>query len=71
MNVAVERAVENTQKEERAKAEEEKKQLVEKAKAEKRESARNLLAAGVNVEVVAESLNLSIEEINEIKKKVQ
>lgn len=43
----------------------------EKADAEKRESARNLLSAGVDAEVVAKSLSLSIEEINEIKKKIQ
>ena len=43
----------------------------EKAKAEKIESAKNLVRAGISVEIVASSLGLSVEEINEIKKKVQ
>lgn len=46
-------------------------ELRAKAEAEKVKSAKNLLAAGVNVEVVASSLGLSIDEINAIKKKIQ
>jgi len=57
--------------EERAKAEKEKAELKAKADAEKRESAKNLLIAGVDAEVVVKSLSLSVEEINEIKKKIQ
>ena len=45
----------------------------ERAKAmdEKRESAKNLLIAGVDAEVVAKSLNLSLEEVDKIKKMIQ
>jgi predicted transposase/invertase (TIGR01784 family) len=55
----------------RAKAEAKEAELRAKAEAEKVKSAKNLLAAGVNVEVVASSLGLSIDEINAIKKKIQ
>ena len=42
-----------------------------KADAEKRESAKSLLTAGVDTGVIAKSLGLSVDEINEIKKKIQ
>ena len=42
-----------------------------KADAEKRESAVKLFKMGLSVEQVAEALSLSVEEINEIKKKIQ
>ena len=42
-----------------------------KADAEKRESTVKLFKMGLSVEQVAEALSLSIEEINEIKKKIQ
>lgn len=51
---------------EREKAEKEKKKLLEKAKAEKIESARNLLRAGISAEIVASSLGLSLEEIRKL-----
>ena len=38
----------------------------EKAKAEKIESAKNLLKAGISVEIIASSLGLSLEEIKEL-----
>ena len=67
----------NARKEEREKAEKEKKQLVEKAKAEKKqleekakaekiESAKNLLKAGISVEIVANSLGFSPEEVRKL-----
>jgi len=60
-------AVENAVNKERAKAEKEKKQLIEKAEAEKKaekiESAKSLLKAGIPVEIVANSLGLSLEEV--------
>ena len=42
-----------------------------KADAEKRESAMRFLKMGLTAEQVAEGSGLSIEEINEIKKKIQ
>ena len=54
------------EKRERVRAERREKQLVEKAKAEKIESAKNLLKAGISVEIVADSLGLSIEEIQKL-----
>jgi hypothetical protein len=47
-NVAVEQAVKNTQKEERARAAKREKQLVEKAEAEKIESAKKMLSDGLS-----------------------
>ena len=38
----------------------------EKAKAEKIESAKNLLKAGISAEIIASSLGLSLEEIKEL-----
>ena len=55
---------EKKQLEEKVKAE--KKQLEEKAKAEKIESAKNLLKAGISVEIVANSLGLSPEEVRKL-----
>ena len=43
----------------------------EKAKAEKIESAMRLLAMGLSVDQISKALGFSIEEVNEIKKKVQ
>ena len=42
-----------------------------KADAEKRESARKTLVDGLSIEMVSNYSGLSIEEINEIKKKIQ
>ena len=42
-----------------------------KADAEKRESARKMLVDGLSIEMVSRYFGLSIEEINEIKKKIQ
>ncbi len=47
------------------------KKAEEKADAEKRESAKKLLAMGLSVDQISKALSLSIEEINEIKKKIQ
>ena len=62
---------EKREQELKAKAEKEKAELKAKSDAEKRESVRNLLSAGISAEVIAKSLNLSLDEVNEIKKKVQ
>ena len=53
------------------KAEEEKAELKAKAYAEKRESAMRFLKMGLSVKQVAEGSGLSLDEINEIKKKMQ
>ncbi len=65
-NVAVEQAVKNTQKEERAKAAKREKQLVEKAKAEKIESAKKMLSKGLSIEDISDFTGLSVEEIEEL-----
>lgn len=65
-NVAVEQAVENTQKEERAKAEKREKELIEKAKAEKIESAKTALSMGLSVDQVSKITGLSVEEIKKL-----
>jgi predicted transposase/invertase (TIGR01784 family) len=66
-NVAIQKAI----KGERAKAEKRERELKAKAKAEKRESAKSLLAMGLSVDQIIKALGFSVEEINEIKKKVQ
>ena len=38
-----------------------------KAEAEKRESAKNLLIAGVDAEIIVKSLSLSVEEVESLK----
>ena len=53
------------------KAEAEKKQLKEKAEAEKKEQAKKMLTDGISAEIAAKYSGLSVEEINEIKIKVQ
>ena len=58
-------------KEEQDKAEKREQELEAKANAEKRESAVKLFKMGLSVEQVAEALSLSIEEVNQIKKKIQ
>lgn len=42
-----------------------------KAEAEKQESVRKMLADGLPIEIISKYLGLTVEEINEIKKKVQ
>ena len=76
-------AVENARKEgkaegeklgaerERAKAEKEKAELQAKADEEKRESAVKMISDGLPAELVAKYSGLSIEEISEIRKKIQ
>ena len=42
-----------------------------KANAEKRESVKKMLLKGLDVSDIADIIGISIEEINEIKKKIQ
>ena len=53
------------------KAEKREQELKAKADAEKRESAKTALSMGLSVEQVAKITGFSLDEINEIKKKVQ
>lgn len=64
--MAVEQAVKNTQKEERARAAKREKQLVEKAEAEKIESAKKMLSDGLSEELVSKYSGLSLEEIKKL-----
>lgn len=74
MTNAVKKAEAKAEKEKeelKAKAEKEKEELKARADAEKRESARKMLLKGMKASDIADIIGLSIEEINEIKKKVQ
>ena len=58
-------------KEEQDKAEKREQELEAKANAEKRESAKKMLSKGLSVEDISDFTGLSIEEVNQIKKKIQ
>ena len=55
----------------RAEAEKEKAELKAEAEKEKRETASKMLADGFSIEMISKYFGLSIEEIHEIKKKLQ
>ena len=55
----------------KAEAEKEKAELKAKSDAEKRESAKKMLLRGLEASDIADIIGLSLDEINEIKKKIQ
>ena len=70
-NNAIANAEDKVRVEERTKAEKEKAELKAEAEKEKRETASKMLADGFSIEMISKYFGLSIEEIHEIKKKLQ